>query len=156
MPTNPQNNAVPSCCRECGGVLYSTRPIEDRTLCNSDGAAAKLLLDMACLKHEEFRVIALDVRLQVIGVNTIAVGGTTECMVDPGQVFRFLLETGASRAVIAHNHPSGISAPSEEDDAVTARLVSGGELLGIGIIDHLIIVQNGHYSYTAAGRLPKA
>jgi DNA repair protein RadC len=52
-----------------------------------------------------------------------------------------------------HNHPSGDPTPSREDEEITRRLVEGGRLLGIGVLDHIIIGQGGYYSFADEGRL---
>jgi DNA repair protein RadC len=59
--------------------------------------------------------------------------------VDPAEVFRLLVSESASGAIFLHNHPSGDPEPSPQDLELTERLVAGGALLGIRILDHLII-----------------
>ena len=55
--------------------------------------------------------------------------------------------------IVAHNHPSGNTEPSEEDDIVTERLVKAGEILGIKVLDHIIIGDDSLYSYQREGRI---
>jgi DNA repair protein RadC len=63
------------------------------------------------------------------------------------------MELLASGIILAHNHPSGNLRPSREDDVMTKRLVEAGALLEIPVLDHLIITDNGYFSYADEGRL---
>jgi DNA repair protein RadC len=55
--------------------------------------------------------------------------------------------------ILVHNHPSGDPTPSREDEEITSRLVEGGQLLGIGVLDHIIVGQESYYSFADEGRL---
>ena len=59
----------------------------------------------------------------------------------------------AYSVVLAHNHPSGDPEPSEDDLAMTKRLVETGKILGIEVIDHIIITKNGYLSFKDRGLL---
>ena len=67
-------------------------------------------------------------------------------MVRPGEVFRVPLQLNSAAIILAHNHPSGVPAASEEDIAITRRLIEVGELLQIEVLDHLIIAQGAWMS----------
>lgn len=95
--------------------------------------------------EEVMVMLVLDIKNNVIGAFEVSRGSLNSSIVHPREVFkRALLLNGAS-IILAHNHPSGDTTPSREDIEVTKRLVEGGDILGIGILDHLIIGDNGRY-----------
>ena len=67
-------------------------------------------------------------------------------MAHPGEIFREVLRQGATRVIIAHNHPTGLVEPSQEDIALTERLLQGASLLSIPLLDHLILGNGNHQS----------
>lgn len=100
------------------------------------------------LRHELFKVVAVDGRNAHINETTISKGILDASLVHPREVFKFALNENASAIFLVHNHPSGILKPSEDDLKVTERLRSAGELMGIRIVDHIIIAEKGFYSFS--------
>lgn len=98
-----------------------------------------LLSDMKHLKKEEFRIVILDTKYQVIKIETISVGSLNASIVHPREVFKEAVLNSASAIILAHNHPSLNSKPSSEDINITKRLVEAGQLMGIAVLDHVII-----------------
>lgn len=88
---------------------------------------------------EQFVVVSLDVRMQVIGIDTVTKGILTACLVHSREVFRCAILHGAAAVAVAHNHPSGDPEPSEEDEELTRQLRKAGDVLGIPVIDSLVI-----------------
>ncbi len=105
---------------------------------------------------EHFIAIALDAKNRPIRQLLIARGGLSACPVAPSDVFRALLREAAAGVVFVHNHPSGEPSPSAEDVALTDRLRRAGELLGVGVLDHVIIGREGYFSFLDAGLLVAA
>ncbi|MDL1891106.1 DNA repair protein RadC [Nitrospirales bacterium NOB] len=99
------------------------------------------------LDREHFMVVGLDAKHAVIGINTVSIGSVTMSIVHPREVFKPLLLMNASAVLLAHNHPSGDSTPSQEDRALTRRLKDAGELLGIAVLDHLVLGESRYYSF---------
>ncbi len=95
--------------------------------------------EMRYLREEHFRILFLDTRNQVLGLQEISVGSLNASIVHPREVFRAAISRTAAALILAHNHPSGDPTPSKEDLALTARLVQAGELVGIPVFDHLVI-----------------
>jgi DNA repair protein RadC len=95
--------------------------------------------------REEFVVALLTVRHRLIGLHTVSVGCLTSSLVHPREVFKPALLASAAALVVAHNHPSGDPEPSAEDIALTRRLVSAGTLLGIEVLDHVILGEDGRH-----------
>jgi len=103
---------------------------------------------------ERFLVIAVDAKNRARAAREVARGGRVSCQVDPAEVFRLLVSESASGAIFLHNHPSGDPEPSPQDLELTERLVAGGSLLGIRILDHLIIGSGGYRSLRDLGLWP--
>ena len=99
------------------------------------------------IQAEEVMVmLVLDTKNNVIGAFEVSRGSLNASIVHPREVFkRALLLNGAS-IIVAHNHPSGDPTPSKEDVDITKRLVEGGDILGITVLDHIIIGDNRYRS----------
>jgi DNA repair protein RadC len=96
--------------------------------------------------QEVFVAVLLDGRNQPISVTEISRGTVSASLVHPRETFRAAIAAGASAIVIAHNHPSGNLNASAEDLVLTERLVEAGKLLGIPIVDHVIVGDNGLFN----------
>ena len=94
-------------------------------------------------QREQFLVLLLNARHEVTGQETISIGSLNASIVHPREVFRPAVVESAASIVLVHNHPSGDPEPSDEDVTITKRLVQVGELLGIGVLDHVIIASRG-------------
>lgn len=90
-------------------------------------------------KQEEFHIITLDTKNQVIDTHQITVGTLDASLVHPREVFRAAIKDAASSIILTHNHPSGDPTPSQEDIAVTDRLTECGATLGIDVLDHIVL-----------------
>ncbi|MGL5890138.1 MAG: RadC family protein [Bacteroidia bacterium] len=111
----------------------------------------KPLLDE--LSHEEFWILYVNGKNEVFRREQVSRGGLTSTVVDPKVLFKKAIQQGASGLILVHNHPSGSSAPSQEDTRLTMRLWQAGRLLDIDIIDHIIIGNTSYYSFADEGRL---
>lgn len=107
-----------------------------------------LLKPLIGLKEKEnFVVLMLDSRNNLIRQETVAVGSINASLIHPREIFRQAIIENAAAVVIAHNHPSGDPEPSLDDIRVTKQLVRAGHLLGIELLDHVIVSRNGFYSF---------
>jgi DNA repair protein RadC len=100
------------------------------------------------LKHELFKVAAVDGKNALIKDTTISKVILDASIVHPREVFKFVLNENASALFLIHNHPSGILKPSDDDLKITERLCSAGELMGIRVIDHVIVTEEDYYSFS--------
>jgi DNA repair protein RadC len=108
----------------------------------------------ACLKdhpYEVFAVVFLNRSNKIKHFDIISKGGMTQTIVDPRIVFLKALEVQATSIILCHNHPSGNLRPSKADEEITNKLKSAGELLDIKVIDHLIVSDEGYYSFADDG-----
>ncbi len=108
---------------------------------------------LADADREHFVVFLVDRKNKVIGINTVAIGSLKAAIVRLAEVFKPAILANASAIICGHNHPSGDPAPSNEDKALTKRLVDGGKILGIEVLDHIIVGHEGFYSFADAGTL---
>jgi DNA repair protein RadC len=106
---------------------------------------------LAHLAVEHFVVLSLNARNTLLRHDTVAVGTTDQCAVDPRAVFTPAVLVRAASIALAHNHPSGDPEPSTHDVALTRQLVEGGRALCIRVVDHLVIAQGGYVSLQARG-----
>ncbi|MDY0282509.1 MAG: JAB domain-containing protein [Salinivirgaceae bacterium] len=108
---------------------------------------------MLRLDQEQFWVLHLNAKNQLIGYEVISAGSLTASIVHPREVFKGAILNGSAAIVCCHNHPSGDPTPSSEDDIITARLRRGADLLGIRLLDHVIIGLKKYYSYSDNGKI---
>ena len=97
--------------------------------------------------REKLLVVCLDTKNQPINICTVSVGTLISSLVHPREVFKTAILSNSNQIMLAHNHPSGISAPSNEDKAMTSRIKDAGVILGIELIDHIIIGSNEYFSF---------
>ena len=102
---------------------------------------------------ETFKVLYLNQASQVVGCFTLTKGGITSTCVDVRNILQGALLTNAVAMVLAHNHPSGNTRPSREDDKITNQVSKAGELLNIKVLDHIIFTREDFYSYGDEGRI---
>ncbi|MCH8545764.1 MAG: DNA repair protein RadC [Cryomorphaceae bacterium] len=105
------------------------------------------------LDHEEFWVLYLSNANRVIQKKRLSAGGLTGTVVDVRLLFNEALQKKAAAIIVAHNHPSGQKKPSDNDIILTKRIREAGELLSIRLVDHLIYVEGGYYSFADEGML---
>nr|WP_279611274.1 DNA repair protein RadC [Thermostichus vulcanus] len=124
---------------ELGRRVFLARPPE-RTVINSPEQAAMALSgELMWETQEHFAVLHLDVKHKLLSQQIITRGTATETLSHPRETFRSAIKQGASRILIAHNHPSGSLDPSPEDLALTRQLLQAGQLLQMPVLDHLIL-----------------
>ncbi len=104
------------------------------------------LKDIRNNKKEHFVVFYLDARNQEIKKETISVGTLNASLVHPREVFEPAIIHSAAQIIVAHNHPSGSSKPSNDDLEVTKRLKEAGRILGIEVMDHVIVTNDSFFS----------
>ena len=106
---------------------------------------------MGNLEKEEFHVFLLGGRNEVLEVVKISDGRRDSCQVHSSDIFRAALVRRACSVILVHNHPSGDPSPSPEDCAMTRKVLAGGNLIGISVLDHVIIGKAGYTSLREEG-----
>jgi DNA repair protein RadC len=134
--------------RRIGQVRNPGRPVV-----SSPADVERLLRGrIANLDRENFVVVLLNTKNEVIETSTVSVGTLGASLVHPREVFKPAVRASAASVILAHNHPSGKVEPSREDREVTRRLGEAAEILGIEMLDH-VIVGDGYFSMKEHGIL---
>lgn len=122
--------------------------VEDNNLpiINNARDAVSQLQELRTAKKEHFVVLYLNARNQMVHKETISIGTLNASLVHPREVFYPAIECLAASIIIAHNHPSGDTNPSEADIALTRRLEDAGKLMGIEVRDHLVVIEKDYLS----------
>ena len=127
---------------------------ERRTITRSNDLLPILREYFAHHDREEMIVALLDAKHRIIGINSVSVGSLTLSIVHPRETFKAAIVSNCAAVILAHNHPSGDPTPSQEDRQLTTRLKDCGALLGIPVLDHFVIGDEGHYhSFSDHGQL---
>lgn len=103
------------------------------------------------LPHEEFWIILLNRANVIIKTQRVSQGGVAGTVADAKVIFKYALDFLASGIILVHNHPSENLTPSEADIQLTKKIVAGGNLLEIKVLDHIIFANHSYYSFADAG-----
>lgn len=115
--------------------------------------ASDLMQDLTRKDREHFICIHLNTKNMVVGIETVAIGTLNACTVSPREVFKAAIISSAAGVILVHNHVSGNSSASQDDIAITNRLVESGKTLGIEVVDRIIIAKNKHFSFKDNGMI---
>ncbi|MGL5034520.1 MAG: RadC family protein [Microcystaceae cyanobacterium] len=131
---------------ELGKRVFQTRPLE-RMLVDSPAAAASALSqELMWQAQEHFAIAMLDVKSRLLATRVITIGTATETLIHPREIFREVIKQGATKIIVAHNHPSGSLEPSPEDIQLTELLLKAAQCLQIPVLDHLILGRGDYQS----------
>lgn len=122
---------------------------------SSSGDVYNFMKDMRDFDRERFYSICLDSKNQVVHCEEISSGTPLNTIAHPREIFKSAVLSSSSNIILTHNHPSGDPKPSMEDYLLTERIYSCGDLLGIGVLDHVIIGGESYYSFRDSGDFDK-
>lgn len=125
-------------CFELGRRLFRREEKEEAGIRGPEDVY-HLTKEIQAVKKEHFVVLYLDARNRVLGKETISIGSLTANIVHPREVFQPAVAHSAAGVVLVHNHPSGDPSPSQDDLALTRRLVEASRIMGIEVLDHVIV-----------------
>lgn len=120
-------------------IIESKMGVEGYSFSNSDLAAEYCRLQLVHLDYEVFGMLLLDNQHRLIKSVEVFRGTIDGCAVYPREVVKAALLNSAAATVLFHNHPSGVSEPSQADIAITQRLKKALETIDVRILDHLIV-----------------
>ncbi|GET26944.1 DNA repair protein RadC [Prolixibacter sp. NT017] len=138
---------------ELGRRRNQSEALKAKQVTSSRDAAEFLQPVMGDLSHEEFWLILLNRHNKIIHYERISQGGLTGTVIDVRLILKKALEKLATSIIIAHNHPSGNLLASESDRKITKQMKEAAKLMEIPLLDHLIITQNGYYSFADDGAI---
>lgn len=98
-------------------------------------------------KQEYFVCLSMDAGMRVIKRRVVTIGLLDRVLAHPREVFAGPLQDRAACIIVAHNHPSGNTEPSDHDIAMTQQLVAAGQILGVTLREHIIVTKNDHYNF---------
>lgn len=104
-------------------------------------------------KQEVFAVVFLNRGNKITHLEIISEGGMTGTIADPRIILKKALEHNATAIILCHNHPSGNTKPSKADEAITQKIKQAAGLLDIHIMDHVIVSNEGYFSFADEGLL---
>lgn len=134
---------------QLGGKLSLPDPLDRPVIHCPEDAADLLAYEMRALDQEEMRVIHLNTRNHVIGMETVYRGNLNSSQIRIGELFKGAIRSNAAAIIVAHNHPSSSAEPSPDDVMVTREIIQAGKLLNCQVLDHLII---GHGRFVSLNR----
>lgn len=102
---------------------------------------------------EEFKVLLMNRSNAVLGLLSASKGGISGTVTDVRIILQAALKANASGLIVAHNHPSGNLQPSESDSKITRKIKEAGLIMDIQLLDHIIISNEGYYSFADQGLL---
>jgi DNA repair protein RadC len=138
-------------------IVYSKKlKPKERPQITSSESAEKVLREIWSSQmevREEIIVLLLDRKNRVLGYYLLSQGGISGTVADIKLIYSVALESLASGIIIAHNHPSGSTEPSEADIHLTTKIKAAGNHLEISLLDHIILTKEDYYSFADNGRV---
>lgn len=120
---------------------------KDKPLLTTTDAILAQLNFIRNKKQEYFVCLSLDSAHRLIARRVVTIGLLDVSLAHPREVFAGPLKDRAASIIVAHNHPSSIATPSNEDIKTTQQLAAAGQLLGIRLVDHVIVTTTNCFSF---------
>jgi DNA repair protein RadC len=138
---------------EIGQRRRQADAVERKQVKSSSDVFEYLSVYLSDLNHEEFWVVLLNRANLIITQKSISEGGSTATVVDVKKIVKFAIDNYATGIILAHNHPSGNTKPSEQDAKLTEKIKKALEIFEITLLDHLIVCATTYYSFADEGML---
>lgn len=138
---------------EIGRRRQALASLEKGIINKSNDVAAYLQTILKDYRHEVFAVFFLNRANKINHFQIISEGGMTGTVADPRIILRKALEEDAVSLILCHNHPSGSLKPSRADEELTQKIKEAARYFDIKILDHLIVSDDGYYSFADEGIL---
>lgn len=124
---------------EFGRRLYQSNQEKLGVIMSTKDAGNYCIEKLKDLQQENVMALYLNTKNQIVKERTIFIGSLNASVAHPREIFKEGVRASAARIIVAHNHPSGNSSPSQADIDFTRRLAEVGDLIGIEILDHIIV-----------------
>ncbi len=138
---------------ELGRRRHATASLEKTIVKSSRDIAVYLQTTLKDYSYEVFAVVFLNRANKINHFEIISRGGITGTVADPRIILKKALEEDATSIVLCHNHPSGNLKPSRADEDITKRIKDAAAFFDIKVMDHLIVSEDGFYSFADEGIL---
>ncbi len=136
---------------EFGRRIAQASQVKEGTVISSSWVGNYLVKEMSSLTQEHVVALYLNTKNDIIKKETIFIGSLNTSVAHPREIFKGAVRYSAARIILAHNHPSGNTEPSEADFSFTRRVVDAGEMIGIEVIDHIIVGEDDYLSLREHG-----
>ncbi len=123
--------------------MMSPSDVQSIIIKNSQDIANLLMNEMKYEKREIAKIVLLNIKNVVQKIIDLSFGGTNFAMLEPKDVLYEAIKSNAPKIIIVHNHPGGDPTPSNADINVTRRIIAATEIMGIEMLDHVVISENG-------------
>jgi len=138
---------------ELGRRRQAAQFIEKNIVSSSKDVAAYLQNLVKDFNHEVFAVLFLNRANKINHFEIVSKGGITGTVADPRIILRKALEEEAVSIILCHNHPSGSLKPSRADEELTKKIKEAASYLDIKLLDHIIVSDEGYFSFADEGLL---
>ncbi|MBS1510421.1 MAG: DNA repair protein RadC [Bacteroidetes bacterium] len=138
---------------ELGRRRQAAATLEKPVVKSSKDIAHYLVALLKDFSYEVFAVLFLNQANKINHFEIISRGGITGTIADPRIILKKALEEEATAIVLSHNHPSGNLHPSKADEEITWKIVEAARYFDIKVIDHIIVSEEGYYSFADNGKL---
>lgn len=128
-------------------VSFENKLIFDKKITSPQDLADYFIPLLRDETKERFLVVCLNSANKIIRYEVISIGNLNSSIVHPREIFKVAIENNSANIILLHNHPSGNPEPSNEDIAVTRKLVDAGKIMDIQVFDHLIIAGSKYISF---------
>jgi DNA repair protein RadC len=138
---------------ELGRRRQAAAPLEKKMVSSSNDIASFLQNKLKDHRREVFAVLFLNRANKINHFEIVSEGGITGTVADPRVILRKALEEDAVNIILCHNHPSGSLKPSKADEQLTTKIKEAASYLDIKVLDHIIVSEDGYYSFADEGLL---
>jgi DNA repair protein RadC len=138
---------------ELGRRRQAATSLVKTSVSSSSDIAHFLQIKLKDYRHEVFAVLFLNRANKINHFAIVSEGGITGTVADPRIILKKALEEDAVNIILCHNHPSGSLKPSRADEALTQKIKEAAGLLDIRVLDHIIVSEEGYYSFADEGRI---
>lgn len=138
---------------ELGRRRHASKATDLPTVKSSSDVAEFLKTMLQDYNHEVFGVLFLNRANRIMRFEIVSKGGISGTVCDPRIVLRLAIDHQASAIILTHNHPSGNLKPSRADEELTSKIKSAASFLDVKVLDHIIVSQEGVYSFADDGIL---
>ncbi len=138
---------------ELGRRRQAAMAIQKQMVVSSGAVAGYLQARLKDYRHEVFAVLYLNRANKLNHFEIVSEGGITGTVADPRVILKKALEEDAVSIILCHNHPSGNFKPSRADEELTAKITQAARFIDIRVLDHIIVSDEGYYSFADEGML---
>jgi len=124
----------------------------------AQGLLKRLIETQGNPDREQFCIVLLNSKNQIIGINIVSTGDLASATVHPREVLKPAILANAASLILCHNHPSGDLSPSDEDIIVTQKIVKAAKVMCVAVHEHIIIsmYNDSYYSFADSGLISQA